>query len=116
LRRRPVLSLDIKPRPSKFASFRLRRRVLGPDHPETALSTYTVACIALRRGQRDKALSMLRQSVDHGLAPNTALAMEKDPDLQSLHGDPRFAAIVEDAKQRAAGTQKSRSGTAATQQ
>jgi eukaryotic-like serine/threonine-protein kinase len=94
----------------------IRRRVLGPDHPETALSTYTLACIALRRGQRDKALSMLRQSVDHGLAPNTALAMEKDPDLQSLHGDPRFAAIVEDAKQRAAGTQKSRSGTGAAQQ
>jgi eukaryotic-like serine/threonine-protein kinase len=92
-----------------------RRRVLGPDHPETALSTYTLACIALRRGQRDRALSMLRQSVEHGLAPNTAFGMEKDPDLHSLHGDPRFAKIVADAKERAAEAQESRARSGTTE-
>jgi hypothetical protein len=27
--------------------------------------------------------------------------MEKDPDLKSLHGDPRFSALVAHAKERA---------------
>jgi len=80
----------------------VRRRVLGPEHPETALSTYTLACIALRRGQRNRALVLLQEAVDHGLSPSTALGMEKDPDLKVLLGDSRFAAIVADAKQRAA--------------
>jgi non-specific serine/threonine protein kinase/serine/threonine-protein kinase len=34
--------------------------------------------------------------------------LSKDPDLISLHGDPRFAALVADAKERAAAAQKSK--------
>jgi len=83
-----------------------QRRVLGPDHPDTAMSTYNLGGIALHRGRRDEALSLLREAVDHGLAPNIALYMEKDPDLQSLHGDARFAALVAHAKERAAAAQK----------
>lgn len=85
----------------------IQRRVLGPDHPDTAMSTYNLGGIALHKGKRDKALSLLREAVDHGLAPNIALYMEKDPDLASLHGDPRFAALVAHAKERAAAVQKS---------
>ena len=35
-------------------------------------------------------------------------ASKKDPDLQSLHGDPRFAALVAHAKERAVAAQKTR--------
>jgi nitrate/nitrite-specific signal transduction histidine kinase len=44
--------------------------------------------------------------VDHGLAPGQCLDMENDPDLKSLHGDPRFDALVAHAKERAAAAQK----------
>lgn len=44
-------------------------RALGVDHPETALSTYNLAVIALHKGKPDEALTVLRGAVDHGLAP-----------------------------------------------
>jgi eukaryotic-like serine/threonine-protein kinase len=83
-----------------------QRRVLGPDHPDTAMSTYNLGGIALHKGKRDEALALLREAVDHGLAPNIALNMEKDPDLAPLSSDPRFAALVAHAKERAASTQR----------
>ena len=49
---------------------------------------------------------MLSQAVDHGLSPSVDLGIDKDPDLKSLHGDPRFAALVAHAKERAAAAQK----------
>jgi serine/threonine protein kinase len=84
----------------------IQRRVLGPEHPDTAISTYNLGCIAAHRDRRDEALSLLREAVDHGLSAPGALGMDKDPDLKSLHGDPRFAALVAHAKERAAATQK----------
>jgi eukaryotic-like serine/threonine-protein kinase len=84
----------------------IQRRVLGPEHPDTAISTYNLGCIAAYRGRRDQAFSLLREAVDHGLPPPGALGMDKDGDLKSLHGDPRFAALVAHAKERAAATQK----------
>jgi len=80
----------------------LQRRVLGPDHPDTAMSTYNLGGIALHKGKPDEALSLLREAVDHGLAPNIALYMEKDPDLQALHNDARFTALITHVKERAA--------------
>jgi len=76
------------------------RRVLGPDSPDTAFSTYNLACVIAHQGKRAQALSMLRDAVDHGLPAWIALDMGKDPDLASLHGDPRFNALVLYAKQR----------------
>jgi serine/threonine protein kinase len=84
----------------------IQRRVLGPEHPDTALSTYNLGVVALYLGRREQAISLLQEAVDHGLAPANALAMEQDPDLKPLHGDPRYEAIVSDAKQRAAAAQK----------
>jgi len=84
----------------------IQRRVLGPDHPDTAMSTYNLGGIALHKGKPDEALALLREAVDHGLAPNIALQLEKDPDLAALHSDPRFAALVAHAKERAAAAQK----------
>ncbi len=82
------------------------RRVFGPEHPLTALSTYNVGCTLAREGDREQALSLVRKAVDHGLTPGFDLDIEKDSDLQSLHGDPRFAALVAHAKERAAAAQK----------
>jgi tetratricopeptide (TPR) repeat protein len=84
----------------------ISRRVLGPEYPDTAASTYSLGSIALCRGKRDEALADLREAVDHGLPPSLDLGIEKDPDLKSLHGDPRFAALVAHAKERAAAAQK----------
>ena len=79
-----------------------QQRVLGPNHPDTAMSTYNLGGIALHKGKPDQALALLREAVDHGLAPNIAVNMEKDPDLSALYKDPRFAALVLHAKDVAA--------------
>jgi serine/threonine protein kinase len=84
----------------------IQLRVLGPDDPDTASSTYNIGCLLARQGSRDAALLLLQEAVDHGLSPRADLAIESDSDLQSLHGDPRFAALVADAKERAAASQK----------
>src|SRR5208283_1877204 len=80
----------------------IRRRVFGPDHAITASSVYNLACIAAVTGRREEALSLLGQAVDHGLGRELDLGMDKDTDLKSLQGDPRFAALVAHAKERAA--------------
>src|SRR5229473_4461998 len=80
----------------------ISRRVLGAEHPQTAASIYNLGVIAANRGNRTEALSLLHQALDHGLLLIRALGMENDPDLKSLHGDPRFDALVVYAKQRAA--------------
>jgi non-specific serine/threonine protein kinase/serine/threonine-protein kinase len=80
----------------------LEGRVLGPDQPETAETRYDLACILARRGQIEEAFSFLRQAVDHGLHPRIDLKIEREANLNSLHADPRFAALVAHAKERAA--------------
>jgi serine/threonine protein kinase len=77
-------------------------RVLGRDHPDTARSNYNLGCLAALRGQRTKALSLLTEAVDHGLSARIALGMEKDSDLNSLHGDKRFESLIARVKKRAA--------------
>jgi len=72
------------------------------------VNIYNLGCIWAHRGNRSKALSLLRQALDNGLYPSTAVAMENDPDLKSLYRDPRFIAMVADAKGRAAATQTSK--------
>jgi len=80
----------------------VKRRVLGPEHPNTAIATYNLGSSAAHLGRRDEALALLREAVDHGLPPISDLGIDKDPHLKSLHGDPRFAALVAHAKERAA--------------
>jgi hypothetical protein len=75
--------------------------VLGPEHPSTAVSVYNLSCLAARQGRRDEALSLLRESVDHGAPAHIDLGIDQDPDLKSLHGDPRFDALVAEARQNA---------------
>ena len=78
----------------------IRRRVLGPQHPDTAESMYNLAIMEEREGRHDEALSSLREAIEHGLSAANIRSMEKEPDLQSLHGDPRFAALVRHAQER----------------
>jgi tetratricopeptide (TPR) repeat protein len=79
------------------------RRTLGPEHPQTADCIYNLACTVALEGRRDEALSLIRQAVDHGLFPRQDVGLlQKDSDLESLHGDPRFAALVAHAKEVAA--------------
>jgi serine/threonine protein kinase len=83
-------------------SLSMQRRVLGPEHPDVAFTTYNLACVELKEGRRDDALSLLGQAIDHGLVPYADLGMDQDPDLKSLHGDPRFEALVAHAKEKGA--------------
>src|SRR5229473_1010305 len=85
----------------------LSRRILGPENQFTASTVYCLGGIEARKGNRPKALSLLRQALDTGLNPSDALEMEKDPDLTSLHSDPRFIAMVAEVKQRATATKTS---------
>jgi hypothetical protein len=84
----------------------IQRRTLGPDHPDTALSTYNLACVAAHRGDRAGAMSLLSEALDHGLRQADADAIESDPDLKSLHSDPHFAALIASAHQRAGSPKK----------
>jgi Tetratricopeptide repeat len=96
-----VLSNEIGPAEALLRETRdAQRRVLGPDHPDTATTTYNLACLAARQGEHDEALALLREAFEHGLAPNVGLAMKEDSDLATLHGDPRFEALVMEANRR----------------
>jgi non-specific serine/threonine protein kinase/serine/threonine-protein kinase len=68
----------------------IQRRVLGPEHPDTALSTYNLGVFAMGEGKRERALGYLAEAVDHGLAPNYDLDIDKDSSFKALHSDPRF--------------------------
>lgn len=83
-------------------TLQIRQRILGPEHPDTATSRYELAGLLARQGRRNEALSVLREAVDHGLDAGTDLDLVKEADFNSLHGDPRFAALIAHAKERAA--------------
>ncbi len=80
----------------------VERRVFGDSHPNCAWSIYNLAAIAVARHQTDQAFTLFHDALSHGLAPVVSLDLESDPDLNSLHGDPRFDALVKEAKQHAA--------------
>ena len=72
----------------------LEHRLIGPDSPEAAETTYNLGTIKLKQGKRKEALSLLGHAIDHGLLPREALGIPKDPDWRALHGDPQFDALV----------------------
>jgi eukaryotic-like serine/threonine-protein kinase len=74
-------------------------RILVPNQGETAVTKYDLASVLLRKGQRDQALSLLNDALDHGLAPRIALGVATDPLFVSLHGDSRFDALVTQHKE-----------------
>jgi serine/threonine protein kinase len=58
---------------------------------------YGFACTAAVAGRRDEALVYLRNAINSGF--RNPEWIEKDRDLKSLHGDPRFEALVAEARQ-----------------
>ena len=80
-------------------AFHGEQRVLGPEHPSTAMAAYDLGCVAAHQGHKAEAISYLTQAVDHGLEPYGDLGMPQDPDLNALHGDARFTAVVAHAKE-----------------
>jgi eukaryotic-like serine/threonine-protein kinase len=78
----------------------------GPNDPNTPMFIYSLGGLLAREGRRDEAFATLREALDHGLSASQAAGLESDPELKSLHGDPRFAAFVADARARGAEQQK----------
>ncbi|MGA8143629.1 MAG: tetratricopeptide repeat protein [Candidatus Acidiferrales bacterium] len=83
-------------------------RVFGASHPELASIRYSLGCIDLHRGQRDEAIELFRSAVEHGFTPQQSVALETDPELKPVYGDPRFEAIVAKARERAAVAQNTK--------
>jgi serine/threonine protein kinase len=91
-----------------LAVVRTDLRVLGPDHPETLLANYNLACLNAHLNRPDKAVDYLRAALGHGMSAQQELSVESDPDLNSLHGDPHFEAIVADIHRRYPTSQNSK--------
>lgn len=65
-------------------------RVIELD-PNAVDAYYNIACIYGRTNREDAAIEWLKNALDHGF---TDLAfMKTDPDLESLHSDPRFQSL-----------------------
>ena len=62
----------------------------GADDPSTR---YYIACVHALRGEPDRALDSLYR-VSAALPLLTAARVKRDPDLETLRGDPRFEAIT----------------------
>ncbi len=86
--------------PKNSFAKRSRSRAGQNEPGELANAWYGFACGAALTGHRGEALGYLSNAVDHGFAASGW--METDPDLQSLHSDPRFGALVAKARQSAA--------------
>ena len=83
------------------ATLEASRRVMGAEHPQTAATTYTLACVLVKRGRNDEALDLIREAVEHGMRDADARMMPNDPDLEPLHGDPRFETLMAEVQHRA---------------
>jgi serine/threonine protein kinase len=81
------------------------RRAFGPGDSRTALAIYTLGSLLAYEGRREEAVAALREALENGLDSVTAGNMEKDPELKSLRGDPRFEVLLAEVRQRAAAQQ-----------
>ncbi len=81
-----------------------QRMMFGAENFDTATSTYYLAGTMALTGKKNLALVLLKQAVAHAM-PEIYSSIEIDPDFKSLHGDPRFAALVNHANQELAAPQ-----------
>jgi stage IV sporulation protein FB len=58
-------------------------------------AAYNAACAAIKLGERHDAIIWLNRALDAGFKESELLA--SDPDLQPLHGDPEFSALLKRA-------------------
>jgi serine/threonine protein kinase len=75
-------------------------RSTDPDRPKAGLARYNLACLLALNGRQEEALEWLHNAVEHGATAmkGDAPFMALDPDLESLHGNPEFEAIVEQVR------------------
>lgn len=66
-----------------------RAQALEPDEPQVL---YNVSCVYALLGEAPRAIECLEKSMTHGWAQKEWVA--HDPDLASLHSDPRFQKLV----------------------
>jgi tetratricopeptide (TPR) repeat protein len=78
-----------------------RNHVLGATNPDAASSAYGLACVLALEGKRGEAFASLQFAVNHGLTADMREGLKSDADLKSLHGDPRFAALLSAARESA---------------
>jgi eukaryotic-like serine/threonine-protein kinase len=76
----------------------IETRIFRPEQPEIAEAKYDLATLVARKGRIEEALTLLNQTVGHGLPPLLASRMDTDPFLEPLHGNPRFAELIARAK------------------
>jgi tetratricopeptide (TPR) repeat protein len=67
---------------------------------QLGLSWYGLATMSAKAGRHDKAIEYLGHAVDSSFGRPEWIA--SDPDMKSLHDDPRFDALVAKARQTAA--------------
>ena len=89
----------------------IAKRVQGPEDVVTATIKYNMACLKAHLGDKNGAIALLTDAVDHGFLPGDDLGIETDADLASLRGDPRFTALVAHANQVASSKSASSSPT-----
>jgi serine/threonine protein kinase len=89
-----------KAEPLLRESVDINTRIEGANSSRAAMAKYNLACVLARRQDKDGALVLLADALDHGLIPDAALEMEKESDLKSLHGDARFTDLIRTAKAR----------------
>ena len=85
------------PRVALEADAWLAARWAEADDVDRGRFTYERALIAARLGERERALTLLRQAVGEGLPaiPYLYPEIEVDPDLDSLRSDPAFHRLLE---------------------
>jgi len=75
------------------------------NQPATvAEAWYNFACAEAARGRPDEALANLNHAIENGLISPGELS--GDPELKSLHSDPRFDALVAKARETSGAMKK----------
>ncbi len=75
------------------AAIEVNQELANQKSPEQGNACYAVACAYALKADKDRAFDWLHRSIAAGYV--NAPWVERDPDLQSLHGDPRFSDVIE---------------------
>jgi hypothetical protein len=67
------------------------RRALDAGAADPGRVAYNLACSHAQAGQTDAALGWLERAAELGFLDRSVL--ESDPDLERLHGDPRYEGL-----------------------
>jgi non-specific serine/threonine protein kinase/serine/threonine-protein kinase len=75
----------------------IREKHLRPNHPRIAESYYNLACVGALQGDREFAITSLRESIRRGFSKPVIF---DDPDLVSLRGDAEFESLLGEMRRR----------------